>query len=80
MPLTRGKKAERVPCEMAVGSDKENGDSGEEITSDQEEVSRGEDPIEFRKWKLELEIKAKAEERQMALEIEKEKMALELEK
>ena len=89
MPLTRGKKAEQVPFEMAVGSDRENGDSGEEIASEQERTSRGKDPTEFIKWKLQLEMRAKAEERLMELEMrakaeerafqmEKERMALEM--
>ena len=79
---------------MAVGSDKENGESEEEFTSDQElETSRGEDSIEFRKWKLEqdqefrlkqmeLENKARSEQRELELrqrEIDR-KVEMELER
>ena len=42
MSSTRGKKAENVPIELPVVSDKENGDSKEEFTSNQElGTSRG---------------------------------------
>ena len=72
MPLTRGKKAEQVPYEMAAGSDSENGDVEEGFTSAQEGESSREAPTELRKLELaqaheyrlkELEMQAKAEEK-----------------